>query len=93
MEQRPLYWKEVDEPYSYIDKITGKLVEGIVIKRMASDYPKVDKIWETGSYYAGKMACYLHITSVDGKRFEKRVEPEQIKSLDIPEAIEFIQSL
>ena len=91
-----LYWKEVNEPYRYEDERTGKVYEGVNTKKIVSDNPNVTKIWMTGSLPAipgSPMKCTLHILGSNMERFDQDITDEQVQSLDIPEAIEFINHL
>lgn len=91
-----LYWKEVNEPYKYTDRIDGKEYEGIIKRKMWSDNPKVENIWMHGGMSANPgsiMVNFINIEATDGRRFEKSISPEEFDTLNIPEAIEFIKSL
>lgn len=95
MEQRPLYWKDVDA-HVREESPMGVTYNHHVKKELRSGSPNVEKVWLWGSTGPGlnsPIIMYLSILGTEGQRFEKQITPEQSESLDIPEAIDFIQSL
>lgn len=84
---RPLYWDQ--DPESSF-------------KEVKSDNPLVTNVWFTGT--AGGMTTCIHLVSGEikpgrhpdndnVKRFNMAISRDQVESLDIPEAIEWINNL
>jgi hypothetical protein len=90
-----LYWEPCDEKFT-VTSLTGREYEQHITRKLKSDNPEVDKIWFTRSTSAkpgDPIAIYLNILMDDERRLDVKVTEEQMESLDIPEAIEFLQTI
>lgn len=100
--------EKLDKPIKVYNDETGlfdkEVYEKIVLK---SDHPLVTHVWTTGEMSGSKQSTInivLHIVSGEikpglhpdnekVKRFNKVITAAQVESLDIPEAIEWINNL
>lgn len=105
---RALYWEQVEEMTQSLNPETNQIEHSAMsMRQLRSDHPLVTSAWVTGGMTAEKnseMLICLHLISGDikpklhpdnknVKRFNKVITAAQVESLDIPEAIEWINNL
>lgn len=105
---RALYWQEVDKDVMMFNPKTGKPdIPYKITRELKSDNPLVTHAVITGSFpelessdlipaihlVSGEIKPGLNPENTKVKRFNKTITADQVESLDIPEAIEWINNL